>query len=176
VTLNNAVTGSTPTLYMAGESSSFTGASWLAYSTAPSFPLSSGSGTNTVYFKVKNASGTQSVSVSDSIEYVEPAPAVNSFSISNGAASTSSATVTLNNTVTGSTPTQYMAGESSSFTGASWLTYSTAPSFTLSSGSGTKTVYFKVKNGSGIESTAVSDTIQFKGGTLQPILDLLLMD
>ncbi len=65
--------------------------------------------------------------------------------------------VTLNNVCTGN-PTHYMASESPSFSGASWQTYSAAPSFTLSSGNGVKTVYFKVKNGAG-ESAAVSDTI-----------------
>jgi len=87
----------------------------------------------------------------------EPDLAVTSLAINNGAASTASRTVTLNNACTGS-PTQYMAWESSSFSGATWQTYSTAPSFTLSSGNGTKTVYFKVKNASG-ESNSASDTI-----------------
>ena len=161
VTLNNKVIGSTPTQYMASESSSFTGASWLTYASVPSFTLSSGFGTKTVYFKVKNASGTASAAVRDTIQYVEAAPVVSAFRINNGAASTTSAKVTLNNKVIGSTPTQYMASESSSFTGASWLTYASVPSFTLSSGPGTKTVYFKVKNSSGMESAAVRDTIQY---------------
>ena len=86
-----------------------------------------------------------------------PTPAITSFTINNGGASTSSLTVTLNNACTG-IPTQYMASESSSFTEASWETYTSAPSFTLSSGIGTKTVYFKVKNESG-ESEVVNDTI-----------------
>jgi hypothetical protein len=84
-------------------------------------------------------------------------PKVNSFTINNNAASTTSRTVTLNNSCTGS-PTHYIASESSSFSGATWKAYSTAPSFTLSSGNGTKTVYFKVKNAIG-ESAVSSDTI-----------------
>ncbi len=44
------------------------------------------------------------------------------------------------------------------FTGASWQTYGTAPSFAVSSSIGTKTIYFKLKNGFG-ESSIVSDTI-----------------
>ena len=82
---------------------------------------------------------------------------VSYFSINSGASRTTSKSVTLNNTATGS-PTYYMASESSSFSGASWQTYSTAPSFTLSSGNATKTVYFKVKNSAG-ESAVVSDSI-----------------
>ena len=155
VTLNSACTGS-PTHYMASESSSFSGASWLTYSASASFTLSQGFGVKTVYFKVKNAAG-ESLSVSDSIELAD-IPVVSSFSINNGAASTTSQSVTLNNACTGS-PTHFMASESSSFSGASWQTYSAAPSFTLSAGAGTKTVYFKVKNAAG-ESSAASDSIE----------------
>jgi hypothetical protein len=85
------------------------------------------------------------------------APVVSSFSINSGATSTTNWTVTLKNTCA-NWPTQYMASESSSFSGASWQTYSAAPNFMLSSGSGTKTVYFKAKN-SGGESAVVGDTI-----------------
>jgi phosphodiesterase/alkaline phosphatase D-like protein len=76
------------------------------------------------------------------------APTVTSFEINNGATSTTNRTVTLNNTTTGN-PTQYMASESASFSGASWQTYSTAPSFTLSPAAGAKTVYFGVRNSAG---------------------------
>jgi metallophosphoesterase (TIGR03768 family) len=88
-------------------------------------------------------------------------PLVSSFQINGGAASTTSRMVTLNNTVVGSTPTHYKASESSSFKGAVWLPYSKAPSFTLSpsNGSGGKTVYFKVKDGSGRKSAIVNDGI-----------------
>jgi hypothetical protein len=42
-----------------------------------------------------------------------------------------------------------MASKSSTFSGATWKPYSTAPSFTLSAAKGIKTVYFKVKNAAG---------------------------
>jgi len=163
VTLNNACSG-TPTQYMASESSSFSGASWQTYSTAPSFTLSSGNGTKTVYFKVKNATGESSAS-SDTIQLNESSgtvPSVTSFAINSGAASTTSRNVTLNNACSG-TPTQYGASENADFSGATWQTYSTAPSFTLSAGNGTKTVYFIVRNATG-QSTVVSDTIQLNEG------------
>ena len=70
VTLNNTATLS-PTDYMASEASDFSGASWTAYSTGPSFTLSTGAGgEKTVYFKVKNADG-ESVAVSDTILLTE---------------------------------------------------------------------------------------------------------
>jgi hypothetical protein len=92
------------------------------------------------------------------------APVVGYFKIDEDAASTTTPTVTLNNNVLGSNPEYYMASESSSFKGAQWLPYSTAPSFTLSrnSGSGGKTVYFKVKDASGRKSAVVSDNIQYE--------------
>ena len=88
---------------------------------------------------------------------VDANPTLSSVSINNGASSTTSRTVTLNNSASGS-PTHHIASESSSFYGASWSTYSPSPSFTLNSGNGTKTVYFKVKNPAG-ESSTKSDTI-----------------
>jgi len=51
-----------------------------------------------------------------------------------------------------------MASENAGFAGASWSVYSTSPTFTLSAGAGTKTVYFKTKNEIG-ESSEISDTI-----------------
>ena len=99
-------------------------------------------------------------------------PAITSFEINNDDASTSSRTVTLNNECTG-IPAQYMASESASFTDASWETYTSAPSFILSSGTGIKTVYFKVKNTVG-ETAAVSDTITLNeipvGGTEETVM------
>ena len=86
--------------------------------------------------------------------------AVSTFQINNGAARTKSRTVTLNNTATGN-PTHYKASESPTFKNATWKAYTGAPKFTLSSGKGVKTVYFKVKNANG-ESSVVSDTITLK--------------
>jgi hypothetical protein len=162
VTLDNTTTGS-PTHYKASEQSDFSGAKWKTYAAAPTFQLSTGSGTKTVYFTVKNSTGT-SKKVSDTITLdMPPKPTVSSLKINAGAASTASRTVTLDNTAT-SSPTHYMASERSDFSGASWKSYSKAPSFTLSSGDGAKTVYFKVKNSTG-QSAAVPDSINLKETT-----------
>ncbi len=64
--------------------------------------------------------------------------------------------VTLANTVTGSVPTHYLASESADFGDAAWQPYTKAPSFTLGSTVGVRTVYFKVKDGSGAESNVVN--------------------
>jgi hypothetical protein len=101
------------------------------------------------------------------------APSVSSFGINQGASSTAVRTVTLNNTCAAN-PTQFMAGESASFAGATWQTYSTAPSFTLSSGNGLKTVYFRVRNGLG-QSSAVTDTITLAEVAL-PVVTVTSLD
>ncbi len=85
-------------------------------------------------------------------------PAVTTFNLNSGATTTTSQTVTLNNTAT-KTPTHYMASERADFQGASWFPYATAPSFTLSPGSGSKVVYFKVKNATGESPEAMRDDI-----------------
>jgi hypothetical protein len=155
VTLNSTCTGE-PVYYMASEAPDFAGAMWQTYSAAPNFALSFGYGSKTVHFKVKNACG-ESAAVSDTIELQPVPPRVISFSINNGAASTTSQNVILSNTCT-ENPTHYMASESANFTGAGWNLYSASPSLTLSPGIGVKTVYFKVKNSAG-ESTPLSSTI-----------------
>jgi hypothetical protein len=84
-------------------------------------------------------------------------PMLNSFFINNDSASTSTSSVALNNSATGS-PTHYMASESQDFSGAPWQAYSLAPSFMLNQGNGTKIVYLKVKNAIG-ESNVLNDAI-----------------
>lgn len=120
---------------------------------------------------------TQLATITSSIDYADTSgnvwgvdfagavnPTVNSFAIDNGASEATSANVTLNNSCSGS-PTQYMASESSDFSGAAWLTYSPAPSFTLSAGDGPKTVYFKVKNSVGTESDVAVDSIMLSASS-----------
>lgn len=170
VTLNNTAVFS-PAYYMASESSAFTGAAWLAYSAAPIYSIASaGNGLKTVYFRVKNAAGQVSYTASASIQLSEPpAPKLTQFSINNGAASTPSQTVTLNNTCSLS-PAYYMASQNVNFSGAGWVAYSAAPTFQLSAGDGVKTVYLKVKNTTNQVSAVLSDTITL--ATPQPKVQL----
>ena len=156
VTLNNNVSGA-PTQYRAGESSNLSGAPWLQYAAAPSFTLSAGNGPKTVYFQVRNAALLESSVVNDTVTLNQPVPTVTVLAINNGAATTPTRTVTLNNTASNS-PTQYRASEQANFAGAPWLPYSTAPSFELSPGNATKRVYIQARNLAG-QSTSRSDTI-----------------
>lgn len=90
--------------------------------------------------------------------HVTNGPIINNFNINHGDAATIFTSVTLNNNCQGD-PTEYMASESSDFRNSAWKPYATSPTFALSSGSGPKTVYFKVRNNSGIASTVTSDVI-----------------
>ncbi len=156
VTLNNSATGG-PTEYRASESSTFAGATWMPYSPAPTFTLSAGNVTKRVYIQLRSLAGTSLVR-SDTILLAEPAPSVTSFLIDNGASVTKDRTVSLNNVATGA-PTEYRASQSSTFTGAAWMSYSPAPTFVLSAGNVTKRVYIQVRNAAGVPSTVRSDTI-----------------
>ena len=93
-------------------------------------------------------------------------PVISYFKISTTSALAKSHTVILNNTVGGTTPVEYMASQSSSFSGAVWQPYSQAPYFTLSpSATGSTTIYFKVKDGSGKQSAVASEYLK-GGGTV----------
>jgi len=85
-------------------------------------------------------------------------PVITDFAVNDGAPTTHSRTVTLNNTCQHN-PTHYMASESPDFADTVWLPYSESPRFELSPGPGTKHVYFKVKNGDGESEFGGYDTI-----------------
>ena len=111
---------------------------------------------------------------------------VTSFQINNGADSTFSRSVTLNNTVSPGMPAirqgpdGYRADERNDFAHyPDWKAYGSAPSYNIwTAGEGVKTIYFQVKWGN-VYSTVVSDTITLKRlgemGTL-PGLQTFLAD
>lgn len=170
VVLNNNVSGPAPKGYRASEDrAAIRAAPWQLYTAAPTFELSAGAGTKTVYFQVQSpVSGSvlESETVSDTIDLVAP-KAKATLTINNGAASTTNRTVVLNNQVTfdpaGTNP-RYIASENPNFDGASWQTYSAAPQFTLSEATvGTKTVHFVATRevcGTVVGTPPVSDAIQ----------------
>lgn len=86
-------------------------------------------------------------------------PTSTSIVIAGGASSTTSATVALTLAATGAT--QMMISNDAAFTGGAWETYSASKSWTLSTGSGAKTVYAKFRDAASNVSTAVSDTITY---------------
>jgi hypothetical protein len=156
VTLAMSATGATN--MMLSEDSSFTGATYEAYATSKSFTLSSGDDTKTVYVKYKDAAGNETTSISDSIILATHAPTGGTVSVNGGASATNSTGVTLS--LYADNATQMMISEDSGFVGASYVSYATTKSFTLSSGEGTKTVYVKYKDIAGnATTTTISDSI-----------------
>lgn len=84
-------------------------------------------------------------------------PVVGSFIVHSGKDYATDTLVALDNVSMGN-PSEYIASETVDFTGATWQSYAIAPSFTLTPGYGTKTVFFKVRNVEG-ESSVKKDTI-----------------
>lgn len=155
------------THYMASESASFVGASWMPIASSFPFDLSSGDGVKTVYVKLKN-DVEESNALNDSITYAAIPFALTSVVINSGAASTTSRSVSITLGLSGDNlPTQYIVSENSDFSGASWQTYtSSVIPFELSNTGGVKTVYVQVKNATET-SLVVSDTITFDKVALQ---------
>jgi len=112
----------------------------------------------TYYLTMSSLNGVSTGSYSIRV-VASQVPWVNSMWFDSMVASTPSRTVTVTNDC-GGNPTEYMASESATFIGASWLPYSKGPTFTLSSNAGVKTVYFKVRNAY-FESAAKSNSIQY---------------
>src|SRR3989338_2411973 len=167
--------------YYLSESSttpSTTSSGWVSVTSTTSYnanvnwTLSSGNGTKTVYVWFKDAVGNISSSASATITLNQTdttAPTSPSISINSGSSSTTSASVTLTLSSSDNTGvTGYYASESPitpSLTATGWTSvtsttsYSANVSFSLSSGSGTKTVYVWFKDSAGNISASSSDSI-----------------
>lgn len=151
---------STPTHYRIGEVSDLSAVSWIVWTSSPLAYTLTSSGSRTVYVQIKDSS-TESVVLSDSITY--STIDLQSIVIEGGAASVNSPNVNVALTYTGS-PVSYMISESLDFSGATWISWSgvsgSAISFVLS-GAGAKTIYFKMKDSYGSESSVVNDSITY---------------
>ena len=84
-------------------------------------------------------------------------PKVLLFKINDGVKTTTSTTVTLNNIT--ERATLFCASERPDLKGAYWKNIRSDPRFILSTGNGTKTVYFQVADPQGRKSPIVNDTI-----------------
>lgn len=140
------------------ETADFAGAEWQPYSATASFTFTGTGGNRTVYVRLRDGSGN-TCDISDSILYDKDPPA-GSILINAGAASTASQSVTLN--IAGNDDVQVadmMVSEDPAFTGVAWEPFAAGRSFVLSSGTGTKTVYLKLRDVAGRESSVYSDEI-----------------
>lgn len=120
-------------------------------------------GTHTVYVRAIDVHGntTDNASVPGDTFVIDSSAPTGSVSINNGSSTTSGVVVNLTITASDiySSVTQMKISEDSEFSGASYESYATSKSFSLSSGSGTKTVYVKFLDSAGNESSTYFDEI-----------------
>ncbi|PIZ10944.1 hypothetical protein COY54_00935 [Candidatus Falkowbacteria bacterium CG_4_10_14_0_8_um_filter_41_36] len=156
---------------LVSEDSGFSGASWEPYASTKSLTVSDGEGSKTVYAKYRDYANYEG-SVLSATTVLDTSAPTGSISINGGATATNNraTTLTLAATDTISSVTHMKLSESASFTGASWESYATSKSFTVSTGDGTKTVYAKFKDAAGNESTAYTDTITLD--TMKPTINI----
>ena len=158
VTLAITAADATSGLYkmLIGNDVTFTGSSWETYSTSKSWTLNSGDGVKTVYLKVKDSAGLIADVVSDNITLDTAVPTSLTISIESGQTYARNRSVNLSLSATGAAKMQFSRNGTYNST---WETYATTRSWVLSSGDGTKTVYFRAKDTAGNIATAVNDTI-----------------
>lgn len=129
---------------------------WSSYTTKKYWTLSSDEGDKTVHYNCKDANGRDLGSAEADIEYSrhEPVPPSSmSIKINNGASHTSSVDVTLRLHATNADACRYRNS------GGSWTSYydyETSMDWTLTDGSGKKTVEYQCKNDYGKESKSAS--------------------
>ncbi|MBI2590945.1 MAG: peptidoglycan DD-metalloendopeptidase family protein [Candidatus Blackburnbacteria bacterium] len=126
---------------------------WYFKATAKDILLnvSSDSNTASILIGANNAAPTGSISINSGSSYTNSRSATLTISAADDADPASLI--------------QMKVSENSSLSGASYETYATSKSFTLSSTDGTKTVYIRFKDSSDNESTIYSDTIVYDGTT-----------
>ncbi len=153
VSLTLSATGATE---MCFSNDCITYSSWEAYSTSKAWVLSGGAGLKTVYLKTR-CELNPAFPVFDDIYYTIP-PTGLSISINSGVTETDSTIVTLTLSATGATE---MCFSNDGVTWSAWESFATTKQWTLASEAGTKTVFFKVRNGTIEAVTPVSGTITY---------------
>jgi len=133
---------------------------WEDFSSAKSWTLSSGNGEKTVYYQVRDNAGLNSSTFSDTITLSTLAP-TGSIVINDDADSTTSGSVTL--TLTYTDPflpvSQVRYSNDGVWDSEEWESPSETKEWILSSGNGTKTVYYQIRNSLGSVSDTFIDTI-----------------
>ncbi|MCK5560497.1 MAG: hypothetical protein KAJ51_07890, partial [Thermoplasmata archaeon] len=148
---------------------------WEPFTVSKSYTLPSGDSNKTVYFKVKDIAANVASSVSDDI-ILDTTPPVNlSIVINDNATYTNSTEVelTLNATDDGSGLGD-MHFKVNSGSWLNWGPYNSSTSFSLPSGDGIKTVYFKVEDNASNIALPVSDDIILD--TQPPVSSILIND
>ena len=149
---------------VSGMSFSTDGSTWSAwepYAASKPWTFNSTNGTKTVYVKYRNNANMDSTAYIDTIVLDSTVP-TGSITINGGAASTNSQSVILTLSATDTTSgVAYMRFSADGITWSAWEPYATGKSWTLTSGSGSKTVYVQFVDTAGNISMTSSDTIEY---------------
>ena len=151
-------------------------ATWVTYATTASWTLTAGNGAKTVYAQFKDVAGNISSTYSDGIMLgaADATPPTGSILVAGGAASTNNPAVALTLSATDNPGGSGMSGgqmrfsnSSATIGSATWVTYATTASWTLTAGDGAKTVYVQYRDVVGNVSPTYSDgiTLQTSAGT-----------
>lgn len=145
---------------MISDDPAFAGASWEPTATSKSWNLPAGDGTKAVYVKFKNAAGTVSAPVSDTI-VLDTQPPTGSATIDAGAtyATSLAAVLSLSAMDARSGVDKMRVSNDGSFDTEPWENYTTSRAWSLDPGDGLKTVYVEYRDRAGNVSGAVTDTI-----------------
>ena len=138
------------------EDPALAGSSWLPYAATTTFTLGGADGTKTVYARFRDADGNVSDIVSDAIVLDRVAPA-GALTINAGALTTTDRAV--NVAVAATDHASGIGAYRLSNDGATWSDWTSASSWTLPAGDGTKTVYAQVRDRAGNVSLPASDAI-----------------
>jgi hypothetical protein len=157
VTLSLGVVDANPaTVRFSNDGTNWSG--WQTYGPSKAWVLSAGDGTKTVRVQYRDVALNSSPTYSDTIGYDETLPSA-TIAINGGAGTTYATAVTLN--VTNSDASSGVASTAASNDGSTFTAVTgTAPSWTLTAGAGTKTVWYRVIDTAGNPRT-ISDTISY---------------
>lgn len=140
---------------------------WQPFAPTASWTLASGDGAKTVVVQFKDAAGNLSAPASDAIalDTVKPSGTV---TINNGAATSTTRTVTLKLTATDPAPASGLATvrfrNAGTTAWSAWQPFATTKPWTLTPGVGAKTVSVQFRDKAGNLSAATSDSITFQTG------------
>ncbi|WP_317973060.1 cadherin domain-containing protein, partial [Paenibacillus sp. CCS19] len=156
--LSLTLTGTDPESNPLTMSVSNDGSAWgtIPFATSTNHLTTPADGLKTVYYRLTDSLGLQSPVYTKTITLDRTAPA-GTLSINSGAAFTSSTNVTLGMTASDALPME-MQFSNDGTTWSAWEPFASSKTVTLPSGSGTKTVYMKLRDAAG-NTTDLSDTI-----------------
>jgi len=132
---------------------------WEAYSTSKAWIVQSGIDTKTVYYQMKDNTGTVSIVYSDTI-ILDTTPPSGSIIINGGMQYTNSTSVTLDLSASDAiSGVAQMRFSNDNTTWSAWQSYSASKTWILTTGDLTKGVFVQYINNAGLLSTVVTDTI-----------------